>query len=67
MSAFKNFAFPIAIITISACFNILAKFLVFEWQIVTVAFFFNSCGINGFPTMLLLPTITTSFPATSIL
>ena len=66
-SFFKNFALPIAIITISALFVSSERFLVFEWQTVTVAFFASNCGINGFPTILLLPTTTTFFPSKSIL
>jgi len=67
ISAVTKFDFPMADIRISAFFDISFKFLVFEWQVVTVAFLFKQQCINGFPTILLLPNITTFFPHKSIL
>ncbi len=67
ISAVINFGFPTATIRISAVFVISLKFLVFEWQTVTVPFaFMRSCAI-GLPTMLLLPTTTQFFPSISML
>ena len=62
-----NFDFPMAAIKMSALFVCSFKSLVFEWHTVTVAFLFKQHCINGFPTILLLPIITSSFPVKSIL
>ena len=67
ISAVTKFAFPIADINISASFAFCARFCVLEWHDVTVAFLFRQQCINGFPTILLLPNITTFFPVKSIL
>jgi hypothetical protein len=66
-STVRNFGFHIAVIIISAFFVKTSIFFVFELQIVTVAEAFISKFAIGFPTILLLPIITTFFQTTSIL
>ena len=67
ISFFTNLGLPIAEITISALLITLSISFVLEWQTVTVQFLFSKHCIIGFPTILLLPKITASFPSVSIL
>ena len=67
MSFVINFDFPMATINMSACFVYFSMSSVFEWQTVTVAFLLNASCIHGFPTILLLPKMTTCFPCIEIL
>ena len=62
-SLVTNFAFPIAATRISACFVMLFKSFVCEWQMVTVPFSRRRSIPIGFPTILLLPIITQCFPS----
>lgn len=57
---------PTATTNISAFFTVSFKFFVREWQIVTVPFWWRRSIACGFPTILLLPTTTHSFPQTSM-
>ena len=61
-----NSGIPTATTRISACAKILFRFLVFEWQMVTVAFLFKRSMATGLPTLLERPTMTACFPAISI-
>ncbi len=61
-----NLGLPTAATTISACFRISGRFVVFEWAVVTVAFSFNSKAETGFPKIGLRPTTTACFPSIGI-
>src|SRR2546425_4216628 len=54
---------PAAATRMSARFVWPARFLVLVWQMVTVAFRFNSSNAVGLPTMLLRPTTTALAPS----
>lgn len=66
MLAFTNSGCPMAAMMISACLRISGRFFVLEWQMVTVALASMERLIMrraaGFPTMRLLPRMTTCFP-----
>lgn len=61
ISSVTKCGLPTAAINISAFLVIAFISLVFEWQIVIVAFLLSKHCNNGFPTILLLPIITTFF------
>ena len=65
-SALMNSGLPTAPTRISAWATISGRFLVREWQIVTVAFFCSSIIAIGLPRMGLRPTTTACLPSMSM-